>query len=205
MEKLLQVNITFQNEKKKGQIKVIKVDLDNTEVKIPDVEFKIYDESGKVVDTLITDKNGEAVSKRLPIDQQYQVRETKTGNLYVLNNEPQTVTLKQDQITNMTFTNEKKKGQIRIIKVDLDNKEVLLEGVTFDILDEQGNVVDTIRTNEKGEAVSKRLPIDQKYTALERETKKEYVLSEEKQTIELKQDEITSITFENEKIKGMLK
>ena len=195
-------NITFQNEKKKGQIKVIKVDLDNTEVKIPDVEFKIYDESGKVVDTLITDKNGEAVSKRLPIDQQYQVRETKTGNLYVLNNEPQTVTLKQDQITNMTFTNEKKKGQIRIIKVDLDNKEVLLEGVTFDILDEQGNVVDTIRTNEKGEAVSKRLPIDQKYTALERETKKEYVLSEEKQTIELKQDEITSITFENEKIKG---
>ena len=124
--------------------------------------------------------------------------------MYVLNDEAQTVTLEQDKITDMTFTNEKKKGQIRIIKVDTDNNEVLLEGVTFDILDEAGNVVDTIVTNEKGEAVSKRLPIDQTYTAVEKETRKEYVLTEETQTVELKEDEITSITFENEKIKGYL-
>ena len=195
-------NITFQNEKKKGQIKVIKVDLDNKEVKIPNVEFKVYDEKGNVVDTLITDEKGEAISKRLPIDQKYKVQETKTGEWYVLNDEPQTVTLKQGQITDMTFTNEKKKGQIRIIKVDLDNNEVLLEGVTFDILDEDGNVVDTVVTDEKGEATTKRLPIDQKYTAVEKKTRKEYVLTEETQTVTLKQDEITSITFENEKIKG---
>ena len=197
-------NTTFQNEKKKGQIKVIKVDLDNNEIKIPNVEFKVYDESGNVVDTLITDNNGEAVSKRLPIDQNYKVQETKTGELYVLNDEAQTVTLEQDKITDMIFTNEKRKGQIRIIKVDTDNNEVLLEGVTFDILDEAGNVVDTIVTDEKGEAVSKRLPIDQTYTAVEKETRKEYVLTEETQTVELKEDEITSITFENEKIKGYL-
>lgn len=195
-------NITFQNEKKKGQIKVIKVDLDNKEVKIPGVEFKVYDESNKVVDTLITDSKGEATSIRLPIDQQYKVQETKTGKWYVLNDKPQTVKLKQDQITNMTFTNEKKKGQIRIIKVDLDDNEVLLEGVKFDILDEKGNVVDTIITDDKGVATTKRLPIDQKYTAVEKETKKEYVLTEETQKVELKQDEITWITFENEKIKG---
>ena len=195
-------NITFQNEKKKGQIKVIKVDLDNKEVKIPDVEFKVYDESNKVVDTLVTDLKGEATSIRLPIDQQYKLQETKTGKWYVLNDKPQTVKLEQDQITNMTFTNEKKKGQIRIIKVDLDDNEVLLEGVKFDILDEKGNIVDTIITDDKGEATTKRLPIDQKYTAVEKETKKEYVLTEETQKVELKQDEITWITFENEKIKG---
>lgn len=194
--------ITFENEKKKGQIKVIKVDLDNNEVKIPNVEFNVYDESGKIVDTLVTDENGEATSIRLPIDQEYKVQETKTGEWYVLNDEIQTVTLEQDQITEMTFTNEKKKGQIRIIKIDLDDNEVLLEGVTFDILDEQGNVVDTVVTDENGEATTKRLPIDQKYTAVEKETKKEYVLTEETQTVELKQDEITSITFENEEIKG---
>ena len=195
-------NITFQNEKKKGQIKVIKVDLDNKEVKIPNVEFKVYDEAGKVVDTLVTDKNGEATSKKLPIDQKYKVQETKTGEWYVLNDKPQTVTLEQDKITSMTFTNEKKKGQIRVIKVDKDNKEVQLEGVTFDILDENKKVVDTIVTNEKGEATTKRLPIDQKYTAVERATKKEYVLTKETKTVQLKQDEITSIKFENEKIKG---
>lgn len=195
-------NITFQNEKKKGQIKVIKVDLDNNEVKIPNVEFEVYDENDKVVDTLITDENGEVISNRLPIDQEYKVKETKTGEWYVLNENPQTAILEQDQITELTFENEKKKGQIKVIKVDLDNNEVKLENVTFDVLDENRNVVDTVVTDENGEAITKRLPVDQQYTVVEKETRKEYVLTEETQTVELKQDEITSITFENEKIKG---
>lgn len=195
-------NITFENEKKKGQIKVIKVDLDDNEVKIPNVEFNVYDEAGNIVDTLITDENGEAMSIRLPIDQEYKVQETKTGEWYVLNEEPQTAVLEQDQITELTFENEKKKGQVRVIKVDLDDNEVLLEGVTFEILDEDKNVVDTVVTNQNGEATTKKLPIDQKYTVVETETRKEYILTEETQTVELKQDEITSITFENEKIKG---
>lgn len=195
-------DVIVENEKKKGQIKVIKVDLDNNEIRIPNVEFNVYDEAGKVVDTLITDENGEATSIMLPIDQEYTLKEEKTDKCYVLNDKPQTVTLEEDKITEKIFTNEKKKGQIKIIKVDLDNNEILLKGVTFDILDEQGNVVDTVVTAENGEAITKRLPIDQQYTAVERETKKEYVLTEETQTVELKQDEITSITFENEKIKG---
>ena len=194
--------IVFHNEKKKGQIKVIKVDLDNQEVKIPNVEFKVFDEIGNIVDTLITDENGEATSIRLPIDQQYKVQETKTGKWYVLNDNPQTAVLKQDEITSITFTNEKKKGQIKIIKVDKDNNEVLLQGVTFDIVDEKGTVVDRIVTDENGEAITKRLPIDEQYIAVEKQTNKEYVLTEETQKVELKQDEIKTITFENEKIKG---
>lgn len=195
-------NITFENEKKKGQIKVIKVDLDDNEVTIPDVEFNVYDESGNIVDTLVTDENGEATSIRLPIDQEYKVQETKTGEWYVLNEEPQTAILEQDKITELNFENEKKKGQVRVIKVDLDDNKVLLEGVTFDILDENKNVVDTVTTDENGEATTEKLPIDQKYTVVEKETRKEYVLTEETQTVELQEDEITSITFENEKIKG---
>lgn len=196
--------VTFQNEKKKGQIKVIKVDFDNKEVKIPNVEFKVYDESGNIVETLVTDVNGEVTSKRLPIDQDYTVQETKTGKWYVLNSESQTVTLKQDEIKNITFTNEKKKGQIRIIKVDKDDNEVLLEGVKFEVKNEDGKIVDTLITNKNGETVSKRLPIDQKYTVYETETKQEYVLTEESQTITLEQDQIKDLTFENEMIKGYL-
>ena len=197
-------NITFENEKKKGQIKVIKVDLDNNEIVIPNVEFNVYDESGNIVDTLVTDEKGEAISKKLPIDQEYTVKENKTNELYVLNDEPQTVTLEYNQITDLTFTNEKKKGQIEVIKVDKDNNELFLEGVTFEILDEQENVVDTITTDSNGKAISKRLPIDQKYTLRETITKNEYVLSEEIQTVELKENEISSLIFENEKIKGYL-
>ncbi len=197
-------SITFENEVKKGQIKVIKVDLDNNEIKLPNVEFKVYDEAGNIVETLITNENGEAVSKKLPITQKYKVQESKTGEWYVLNDEPQTATLEEDKITDMTFTNEKKKGQVKIIKIDKDNNEVLLEGVTFEILDSKGNVVDTITTNNKGEAVSKKLPIDETYTAREKETRQEYVLTEETQTITLEQDKIKDLTFENELIKGYL-
>ena len=78
---------------------------------------------------------------------------------------------------------------MKVIKVDLDNNEILLEGVTFDIKDEEGNIVDTITTNELGEATSKRLPcIDKKYTVVETSTRKEYVLSEEIKTVELTED-----------------
>lgn len=196
--------IIFENELKKGQIKIIKVDLDNNEVPIPNVKFNIYDENGKVVDELITDENGEALSKKLPINQEYTIKEIETDDSYVLNETTQTITLEYNKITNLTFTNEKKKGQIEIIKIDKDNNEIFLEGVSFEIVDSSNNVVDTIITNSEGKALSKRLPIDEEYTIRETKTKSEYVLSKEIKKVELKQDEITSLTFENEKIKGYL-
>ena len=198
------VDVVFQNEKKKGQVKVIKIDEDNNEIRLEGIKFNVYDESGNIVDTLTTDKNGEAVSKRLPIDQEYTVQETKTLENYVLTEEPQTVILEEDQITDLTFTNEKKKGQIKVIKIDEDNNEVRLEGVEFKIYDESGNEVGTLVTDQNGEAVSERLPIDQEYTVQETKTLENYVLTEEPQTVVLEQDQITDLTFENEKIKGKI-
>ena len=197
-------DIVFENEVKKGQIKVIKVDKDNNEVLLKDVKFDVKDEQGNIVDTIITDEKGEAITKRLPINHEYTVVETETNKEYVLTEETKTVTLKQDEIKNIIFENEKRKGQIRIIKVDKDDNEVLLEGITFDVLDETGNIVDTIKTNDNGEAITKRLSIDQNYIVVEKETREEYVLTEEKQTVTLEQDEIKNITFENEKIKGYI-
>ena len=198
------VDVVFQNEKKKGQVKVIKIDEDNNEIRLEGIKFNVYDESGNIVDTLTTDKNGEAVSKRLPIDQEYTVQETKTLENYVLTEEPQTVILEEDQITDLTFTNEKKKGQIKVIKIDEENNEVRLEGVEFKIYDESGNEVGTLVTDKNGEAVSERLPIDQTYTVQETKTLENYVLTEETQTVVLEQDQITDLTFENEKIKGKI-
>lgn len=196
-------NIVFENEKKKAQIKVIKVDKDNNEIKLEGVTFNVLDENNNIVQTLTTDSNGEAITKRIPIDMHYKLVETSTKNEYKLSNEIITVELKENEIKNIVFENELKKGKLKVIKVDLDNKEILLEGVTFEVLDEQNNVVDTITTNKLGEATSKSLAcINRKYTIREISTRKEYVLSEEIKTVELKEDEITSITFENEKIKG---
>ena len=196
----------IQNELKKGSIRVIKVDKDDNTVRIPNVTFEVLDKNNNVLEKITTNENGEATTKKYPIRdyEQLKIHEIETDKWYVLDDETKTVKLEANQIKDITFTNEKKKGQIRVIKVDMDNNEVLLEGVTFDVLDEKGQVVDTIKTDSKGEATTKRLPIDQKYTVLEKSTLQNYVLTEETQTVTLEQDKIKDITFENEKIKGYI-
>ena len=199
------ISLNFENEKKKNKLKVIKVDLDNNSIKLKGVEFKVLDSKGNIVDTLITNEKGEAVTKLLPIDQKYRVQEIKTLDNYVLNNEIKTVTLQENQITNITFTNKKKKGQIKVIKVDFDNNDIRIKGVEFKVLDSKGNIVDTLITDEKGEAVTKLLPIDQKYIVQETKTLDNYVLNDEIKTVTLQENQITNITFVNEKIKGKIK
>ena len=196
--------VTLENEKKKGQIRVIKVDLDNNEVKLQGVKFNILDENKNIVDTLVTDEEGEATTKLLPIDQNYYVQETFTQENYVLSEEIKTVTLTENQIKDITFQNEKKKGQIRVIKVDAEDNEVKLANVEFNVLNKDGNIVDTLVTDENGEAITKRLPIDEEYIIQETKTNEKYVLSEETKTVTLTENQITDITFKNEKIKGTI-
>ena len=196
-----------ENELKKGQIRVIKVDLDNNEVKLQGVKFNVLNENGEVLETITTDENGEALTSRYPIRDfsKLTLQETETLENYVLNDKPQTITLEEEQIKNLTFENELKKGQIRIIKVDMDNNEVKLQGVKFNVYDEDKNLVDTLVTDENGEAVSKRLRIDKEYTVQETETLENYVLNDKPQTITLEQDQIKNMTFENELIKGYIR
>mgnify|MGYP005182756891 CR=1 FL=1 len=67
---------------------------------------------------------------------------------YVLNTEKITVTLKQDEITDVVFENEKKKGQVKVIKVDEDYNEIKLQNVEFNILNSKGEIVDKLITDE---------------------------------------------------------
>lgn len=196
--------VDIPNYMKKGKIKVIKIDLDNKEVKIPNVEFKIYNEAGKVVDTLKTNSNGEATSIDLPINESYKVQESKTGEWYVLNEVPQTAVLKQDQITTLTFTNEKKKGQVKIIKVDKDNNDVKLANVKFEVLDEKGNFLETLITDKNGEAITSKYAIRdyEKLVIREIETHENYVLNKNPKTIVLEENQIKTIKFENGRIRG---
>ena len=60
-------NIIIKNEAKKGQVRVIKVDKDNNEIKLKGVEFEVLDENDNILETLVTDKNGEALTKEYPL------------------------------------------------------------------------------------------------------------------------------------------
>ena len=86
-------------------IKVIKVDKDNHEVKIPNVTFEVKNATGDIVATLVTDENGVAQTGILELGD-YTVTETKAGTGYKLNETPQTVTLTAGEITEMTFEDE---------------------------------------------------------------------------------------------------
>lgn len=197
--------LKFENEKRKGKIKVIKVDKDNNEVFLEGVEFNVQNSKGEIVDTIITNANGEAESKDLPIDEEYVVAETRTRDNYVLSNEEKTAKLEENEILTLKFENEKKKGKIKIIKMDKDDNKVLLEGIKFDILNSKEEIVETVVTNKDGEAETKKLPIDDEYTVVETETLQKYLLSEESQKVILEENQISILKFENEKKKGQIK
>ena len=198
-------DITFENEKKKGQIRVIKVDRDNNEVKLEGVEFNVLDENKEIIEKIVTDKEGIALTNKIPIDKKYLIQEIKTKENYVLSDEIKTITLKENQITDIIFENEKKKGQIKIIKVDKDNKDIRLEGVEFNILNEKKEIIENVITDKEGIAVTNKFPIDKKYLIQEIKTKENYILTDEIKNIILKENEITEVTYENEKIKGKIK
>ncbi len=197
--------IELTNEVKKGQIKIIKVDKDNNQIKLKDVKFEVYDNENNLIQTLITDENGEAITDRLPIDKEYIIKEIETNEDYVLNEEPITVTLKEDEIKELTFENELKKGQIKVVKVDSEDNEIYIPDTTFEIYNSKDELVDTIITDANGEAISKRLPINDEYTMRETISNKAYVLNEDVQKVILQENEIKDVVFENTKIYGKIK
>ena len=150
---------TIENELKKGQIRVIKVDKDNNEVKLEGVEFEVLDENGNVLEKIITDENGEALTQRYPIRDfdKLTLREVKTQEDYVLNEEPQTIELTEDEITNITFENERIKGFVEITKVDSKDNNKKLEGAKFGLYNENNELIDTLVTDSQGIAISGEL------------------------------------------------
>ena len=94
-------DIVVTNDIKTAQIKVVKYDVDYNEFKLENVEFKIYEDTNKngkiddgepVVDTIVTNSEGIATTKELPIDKEYIALESKTKSDYLLNTQTQKVT-----------------------------------------------------------------------------------------------------------------
>ena len=205
------IDKTITNELKKAQIKVIKVDKENHEIKLRGVEFEVYNSNGELVDKIITNENGEAITKRLPVNDSYSLKEIKTDKYYKLNEETITIDLtkyvaeyKEDIVEKTIIENQVKKGTIKVIKTDGDTN-IPLKDIVFEVYDEENNLIEVLITDINGEATTKELPINKHYILIEKETQKGYKLSDKKETLELTEDEITSIKFENYKEKGKIK
>lgn len=197
-------SIILENMHKKGNLKVIKVDKDDNSLTLGAVEFDLIDSSGKVIKHLKTDVNGICEVKGINIGN-YTLRETLTKKEYNLAVD-QNVVVNWNETMEIKVENEKKKGQIKIIKVDADYNEVKLEGVEFHIIDKNNHIIETIKTNSDGVAVTSRIPIGEyKIKEASFGTNEEYILNDEVKSIVVEEDKIKTIQFENEHKKGNLK
>lgn len=199
--------ITVENEHKRGDLKVYKVDSDNNKIALGGVRFALYSyEFGKITGYYTTDANGEIYIKGLRTGD-WALIEEETNKWYNLLDDQVEIKVEWNETTNTVIENELKKSQIKVIKVDQENNEVKLEGVVFEVLDKNDNVLETITTNKDGEAVTSRYPV-RDYGELylkETVTNDKYVLDNTVYKIELKENEIVTQTFENKKIKGQVK
>lgn len=198
-------SIEVKNEHKKGNLKVFKVDKDNNKIAIGNVEFDLYSkELDKVISTHHTDINGEILIENLRTGE-YSLIEKSTNKWYNLAEDTE-VKVEWNTTTNTIIENELKKGQVKITKVDLDNNEIKLEGVKFGVYDENNKLLETVITNENGEALTSKYPVRdyEKIIIKEIETLDNYVLNSTPQTVQLEENKVTDIKFENEKIKGYI-
>ncbi len=147
------VQKTVINDLKEGSLKITKYDSNNKT--LANVKFNITDKDGKVVDTITTDLNGIAISKKLVIGTYYYQEIEAPEHVVIDTNKYEFTLTNNNQVIEKTVVNEIKTGKLKIIKVDENNKP--LEGVTFNIYDLDKNLVDTIVTNEEGIAESKEL------------------------------------------------
>ena len=197
--------IDIENEHKKGNLTIFKVDKDNNNIAIENVGFELYSEDSKLIGTYYTDENGKIEIKDLRTGN-YRIKEISTNEWYNLTDDKE-VQIKWNETTEEKIEDELKKGQIRIIKVDKDNHEVKLKNIQFEVLDANDNVLEKIVTNEQGEAVTKEYALKDysKLRLREVDTNEMYELNNEIKEIVLEENQIKDIVFENEKIKGKIK
>ena len=190
---VIEQTATFDNERQKVEISVVKQDADN-EAPVAGAEFGLYAKAdieahGTVIvkaDTLIgtaiSDENGKAVfTQDLPFGE-YYIKELAAPNGYVSSDEVievkaeyQGQEVKVVQVASV-FKNQPTK--IEVSKSDLTTG-VELSGATLTVLDKDGNVVDTWKSVKGEKHLIERLAVGETYTLREELAPYGYLKAEE--------------------------
>ena len=169
-----------------------KIDAD-TRKGIYGVTFLLYDSNMNPVDQFTTDQNGYAYIDTLELSGKVYLRELENEG-YIVDEQLKTVYIKPGETTEITWENRAITGQIQIVKKSADYNPTnglpagtLLEGAVFEIYDKAGNLVDTIRSDSRGLAVSKPLPLS-RYTIREVKAPANYGVNETELTAYLEHE-----------------
>ena len=145
--------------------------------------FLLYDSNHNPIGEYVTDQDGYIYADEGLADGRYYLREIKAAPGYVLDPELKTIYVRYGSTTEIEWSNTAECGQIQIIKKSADDNATnglpagtLLEGAVFEIYDKAGNVVDTIKSDRNGRAVSKTLPLS-RYTIREIKAPANYAIN----------------------------
>ena len=136
------MTLEFRNQPK-GGVLVKKVDA-VTNAPISDVEFLVTDSDGNLVGNangkFVTDSAGTFTITDIAPGTTLVIKETRAKDGYILDDTPQTVKVKSNEVVTVEFRNAPK-GNLIIVKQDSVTKEPL-EGVEFKITYADGSYVD---------------------------------------------------------------
>ncbi|MFF2241782.1 SpaA isopeptide-forming pilin-related protein [Bacillus thuringiensis] len=189
------------NKPSTGKVKIKKVDSNNDNKKLVGAKFHIEDSKGKIVGELVTNEEGEVISKDLPIGN-YTLVEIEAPKDYELLKEKITVKIEKDAVVEIKIGNKKlpdPTGQFEIEKVDDKDINLKLQGAIFQVLDKEGKEVARLTTDEKGKVISNQLVLG-KYTIKEIKAPNGYMLLRDPIEIEITEAVKTQkITVKNAK------
>lgn len=192
--------IKFTNKIVRGNIEILKVDGENQAVKIPGAVFELK-QGNKVIQTATSNAQGIALFKDV-LYGDYTVTEKSSPEGYRLN--PAVLNVKVDannKTYKYNFNNYKIKGSIEVLKVDFEDQNKVLPGVTFALFKDNVEIATAI-TNAQGIAKFDDLLYGE-YVVREKATLNNYVLSNEFKNVSIKNhNEVIKFTMTNNKIYG---
>ncbi len=200
------IELVMKNTKKveNGQFKLLKKDSESGQL-LPGAKFDVIDKDGKVVETIVTDDKGEALSKQLPVGS-YILKEVEAPKGYELSSSSVSVDVEANKIVTVDVVNkkisEKVTGQFEIVKVDAEDKTKVLSDAEFEVY-KDGKKVDTLRTDKTGKVVSQKLEPG-KYTLKETKAPQGYKLLKEEIEVVVEANKVVEVQVENAKELGSL-
>ena len=195
------MTLEFRNQPKGGGL-VKKVDSVTNEP-ISDVEFLVTDSDGNFIGNAngkyVTDSAGTFTITDVAPDTTLVIKETHAKDGYILDDTPQTVKVKSNEVITVEFRNQPK-GGVLVKKVDAATNEPISD-VEFLVTDSDGNFIGNANgkfiTDSAGTFTITDIAPGTTLIIKETRAKDGYLLDDTPQTVKVKSNEVVTVEFRN--------
>ena len=201
------MTLEFRNQPK-GGVLVRKVDAATNEP-ISDVEFLVTDSDGNFIGNAngkyVTDSAGTFTITDVAPDTTLVIKETHAKDGYILDDTPQTVKVKSNEVITVEFRNQPK-GGVLVKKVDAATNEPISD-VEFLVTDSDGNFIGNANgkfiTDSAGTFTITDIAPGTTLIIKETRAKDGYLLDDTPQTVKVKSNEMITLEFRNQPLGGL--